>query len=120
MPSIMEAVAGLDIEVVATLNAIQLADLDKLPDNVRAIGYLPLNQLLPTCSALIHHGGIGTFASAANYRAPQLVTDFDALVLGDPSFQAGAERIYEDLLAMPSPVDLVPVVERLTVQNRTR
>ncbi len=159
MPSIMEAVADLDIEVVATLNAMQLADLDKLPDNVRAIDYLPLNQLLPTCSALIHHGGIGTFASAANYRVPQLVTDFDApvpekypvaastaayvvsrgaglmlditsspdtmrkqiaLVLGDPSFQAGAERIYEDLLAMPSPVDLVPVVERLTVQNRSR
>jgi hypothetical protein len=43
-----------------------------------------------------------------------------SLVLGDPSFQAGADRIYQDLLAMPSPVDLVPVVERLTAQNRSR
>jgi hypothetical protein len=159
MPSLMEAVADLDIEVVATLNAVQLANLDSLPGNVRVADYLPLNQLLPTCSALIHHGGIGTFASAANYQVPQLVTDLDApvsmkypvatstaayvagrgagltldiasspdamrkqlsLVLGEPSFQDGAERVYEDLLAMPSPVDLVPVVERLTVQNRTR
>lgn len=159
MPSLMEAVADLDIEVVATLNATQLADLDGLPDNVRAVDYLPLNLLLPTCSALIHHGGTGTFAAAANYRVPQLITDLDApvpmkypvatstaayvagrgagltldiesspdtmrkqlsSVLGDPSFTDGAVRVYEDLLAMPSPVDLVPVVERLTVQNRSR
>jgi UDP:flavonoid glycosyltransferase YjiC (YdhE family) len=159
MPNLMEAVADLDIEVVATLNAVQLADLDALPGNVRVVDYLPLNQLLPTCSALIHHGGIGTFAAAANYRVPQLITDLDApvpmkypvatstaayvagrgagltlditsspdtmrkqisLLLGDPSFQDGAVRVYEDLLAMPSPVDLVPVVERLTAQHRSR
>jgi glycosyltransferase len=159
LPSLMEAVADLDIDVVGTLNSVQLADLDGLPGNVRVADYLPLNQLLPTCSALIHHGGIGSFASAANYRVPQLITDLDApvsmkypvatstaayvagrgagltldiasspdamrkqlaLVLGDPSFQDGAGSVYEDLLAMPSPVDLVPVVERLTVQNRSR
>ncbi|MBY8870730.1 DUF1205 domain-containing protein [Micromonospora sp. PLK6-60] len=159
MPSIMEAVADLDIEVVATLNAVQLADLDELPANVRAVDYLPLNQLLPSCAALIHHGGTGTFAAAANYQVPQLVTDLVApvpmkypvatataayvaargagltldiesspdtmrkqlaLVLGEPSFQQGAKRIYEDLLAMPSPADLVPVVERLAAQHRTR
>jgi glycosyltransferase len=159
LPSLMEAVADLDIEVVATLNATQLADLDTLPANVRTIDYLPLSLLLPSCSALIHHGGIGTFAAAANYRVPQLITDLVApvpmkypvatstaayvaqrgagltldiesspdtmrkqlsLVLGEPSFQEGAIRVYEDVLAMPSPVDLVPVVERLTVQNRSR
>jgi UDP:flavonoid glycosyltransferase YjiC (YdhE family) len=155
----MEAVADLDIEVVATLNSVQTADLDRLPDNVRVTDYVPLNQLLPTCSALIHHGGIGTFAAAANYRVPQLITDMDApvfmkyplapatasyvtgrgagvtldiagspdamrkqisLELDEPSFKDGTAAVYEDLLAMPSAVDLVPVVERLTAQNRSR
>ena len=50
-------VAELDIELVATLNADQLASLDNIPDNVRTVDYLPLNQLLPSCSAIIHHGG---------------------------------------------------------------
>lgn len=157
MPSLMAAVADLDIEVIATLNSVQTANLDRLPGNVRVADYLPLNQLLPTCSALIHHGGIGTFASAANYKVPQLITDMDApvsmkypvatstaayviergagltldimsspeamrkqlsLVLSEPSFKEGAVRVYEDLLAMPSPVDLVPVMERLTAQAR--
>lgn len=158
MPSLMEAVGDLDVDVVATLNSVQTANLDRLPDNVRVADYLPLNQLLPTCSALIHHGGIGTFASAANYKVPQLITDMDApvsmkypvatstaayvagrgagltldimsspevmrkqlaLVLGEPSFREGAVRVYEDLLAMPSPVDLVPVIERLTAHARS-
>ncbi|NLU68554.1 activator-dependent family glycosyltransferase [Streptomyces sp. HNM0574] len=72
---LFEAVAGLDIEVVATLNQNQLegqAAGQAVPENVRLIDYLPLNLLLPTCSAIIHHGGNGTVMAALHHRVPQL------------------------------------------------
>ncbi|WP_028647193.1 nucleotide disphospho-sugar-binding domain-containing protein [Nocardiopsis sp. CNT312] len=76
VPAILEAVGGLDVDVVATLDSTQLENAD-IPENVRTIDYLPLNQLLPTCDAIIHHGGVGTFAAAASLGVPQLITDTD-------------------------------------------
>ncbi|GAB3955260.1 activator-dependent family glycosyltransferase [Streptomyces sparsus] len=71
---LLEMVADLDVELVATLDKSQTASLRTVPDNVRTIDYLPLNQLLPSCSAVIHHGGYGTMAAAVAHRVPQLVT----------------------------------------------
>ncbi|NED00754.1 DUF1205 domain-containing protein, partial [Streptomyces sp. SID6648] len=45
----LQALAELDIELVATLDAGQLAELDTLPDNVRVTDFVPLNDLLPSC-----------------------------------------------------------------------
>ncbi|MFF4159682.1 activator-dependent family glycosyltransferase [Streptomyces sp. NPDC001678] len=70
---LLEAVADLDVEVVATLNAKQLAGLGRLPGNVRAVDFVPLNALLPSCSAVIHHGGSGTFQTALIHGVPQLI-----------------------------------------------
>lgn len=71
-PALLEAVADLDVEVVATLHRDQLAG-HSVPDNVRTVDFVPLNELLPTCSALVHHGGAGTFAGAVEYGVPQLI-----------------------------------------------
>ncbi|GAA1458399.1 DUF1205 domain-containing protein [Nocardiopsis exhalans] len=76
VPALLEALGGLDMDVVATLDATQLEGTS-VPSNVRAVDYLPLNQLLPTCDAIIHHGGVGTFAAAAAMGTPQLITDSD-------------------------------------------
>jgi glycosyltransferase (activator-dependent family) len=70
---LLEALADLDAEVVATLNRDQLASVPALPANVRAVDYVPLTLLLPTCSAIVHHGGGGTFAAAVAHRVPQVV-----------------------------------------------
>lgn len=80
-PKILEAVAGLDVEVVATLNSLQLQGLGTIPDNVRVVEWVPLTQLLPTCSAIIHHGGMGSFAASRAFRLPQLVCDTEESVL---------------------------------------
>ncbi|MFE7016824.1 nucleotide disphospho-sugar-binding domain-containing protein [Streptomyces sp. NPDC057651] len=82
----LETVGGLDAEVVATLNEAQLAG-QRVPDNVRTVDYLPLNQLLPTCSAIIHHGGGGTLSAAVAHRVPQLV-------LGDEGVEGPAYARY--------------------------
>lgn len=44
-----------------------------LPASVIHVPYAPLSQLLPRCSALIHHGGIGTVAQGMAAGVPQLI-----------------------------------------------
>ena len=46
--------------------------LPALPPTVRHESYVPLSRLLPRCSALVHHGGIGTLAQALAAGVPQL------------------------------------------------
>ncbi|GAA3990603.1 activator-dependent family glycosyltransferase [Thermobifida alba] len=70
---LVEAVADLDVEVVATLDAGQLAAVGELPDNVRAVDFVPLNELLPSCSAMISHGGSGTVLNALVHGVPQIM-----------------------------------------------
>ncbi|MGW0826090.1 activator-dependent family glycosyltransferase [Streptomyces sp. NPDC002845] len=157
LSELLEQLAELDIEVVATLNSDQLDTSRKLPDNVRPVEYLPLDLLLPTCSAVIHHGGPGTFGAAVASKVPQLITgalsswdngasgpaakyvvdrgaglalerdqfSVDALksqlmrILDEPTFQDGCTQLHEDMLASPSPADIVPVLERLTALHRS-
>lgn len=75
VPPVMEAVDGLDIEVIATLNANQLASTPRVPDNVRIVEFLPLTQLLPSCSLLINHGAAGTWRAAEAAGVPQIIID---------------------------------------------
>jgi glycosyltransferase (activator-dependent family) len=156
--NLLDAVAGLDIDVVATLTAEQLKPLSRIPDNVRTVEFIPMTMLLPTCSAVIHHGGGGTFATAVENGVPQLivpstywclpwwgpiaqanglteqgaglfVADSDHLtpamlredlirVLEEPSFQQNAARLREESARRPSPSELVPILEELTLAHR--
>ncbi|TDC45410.1 activator-dependent family glycosyltransferase [Actinomadura sp. KC345] len=74
---LLEAMADLDVEVVATLNADQLAGVAALPDNVRTVDFVPMNELLPTCAAVVHHGGFGTWQTALAHGVPQVVLPSD-------------------------------------------
>ncbi|MEN8655956.1 activator-dependent family glycosyltransferase [Streptomyces sp. 21So2-11] len=70
---LLDAMADLDVEVIATLTANQLGEGRQVPDNVRLFDFVPLDQLLPSCAAVVHHGGGGTFAAAVASRVPQLI-----------------------------------------------
>ncbi|GLY37988.1 glycosyl transferase [Amycolatopsis sp. NBRC 101858] len=70
---LFDAVAGLDVEVVATLTAKQVSAASAVPDNVRLFDFVPLDALLPTCAAVVHHGGAGTTGNAVAHGVPQLV-----------------------------------------------
>ena len=59
-----------------------------LPTGVRHCSYVPLSQLLPHCSALVHHGGIGTCAQALRAGIPQIIQAF-----GFDQFDNGARVI---------------------------
>ncbi|MFG1924757.1 glycosyltransferase [Cryptosporangium sp. NPDC048952] len=45
----------------------------ELPDNVRTIGWVSLDAVLPTCTGIVHHGGAGTVQAALAAGVPQLV-----------------------------------------------
>jgi len=69
---LFDAVADLDIEVVATLKATSSTRARN--SGQRAAGRArPLNALLPSCSAIIHHGGTGTTETAVIHGVPHLV-----------------------------------------------
>lgn len=46
---------------------------DNLPDNIIHCDFIPLNILLPFCSLLVYHGGMGTLAQALKAGIPHLV-----------------------------------------------
>jgi UDP:flavonoid glycosyltransferase YjiC (YdhE family) len=70
---VIDALGAMDVEVILAAGRADLSDLGDLPDNVRSVGFLPLSTFLPTCSAIVHHGGSGTTAAPLYYGVPQLV-----------------------------------------------
>lgn len=151
LPDIFTELADQDIEIVATLPETARRDLT-VPDNVRLVSYVPLHALIPTCAAVMHHGGFGTLVTTATYGRPQLILPWnndgpslaqkvaaqgaglalhvfqgsggpvkDRLlrILREPKFQAAADRLRADVLAMPAPNEVVGDLEKLTAEYRS-
>jgi UDP:flavonoid glycosyltransferase YjiC (YdhE family) len=72
LAAVVEGVGGLDAEVILALGDIDAAALGPLPSNVRLTGWVPLSALVPTCAAIVHHGGSGTTMNALVAGVPQL------------------------------------------------
>jgi len=70
--AVVEGVSGLDADVVLALGDVDAAALGPLPANVRRTGWVPLSALVPTCAAIVHHGGSGTTMNALTAGVPQL------------------------------------------------
>jgi UDP:flavonoid glycosyltransferase YjiC (YdhE family) len=68
-----EAAADRGAELVLGLTAGQRELLTELPDGVRVAERVPLQALLTSCQALVHHGGAGGMMTAVRYGVPQLV-----------------------------------------------
>ncbi|ATY11992.1 activator-dependent family glycosyltransferase [Amycolatopsis sp. AA4] len=95
---LFDAVADLDVEVIATLTARQAESASAVPDNVRLLDFVPLDALLPTCAAVLHHGGAGTIGNAVVHGVPQLVIPgnmWDKAGLADRLAGQGAGLVLE-------------------------
>ncbi|MFF0744466.1 activator-dependent family glycosyltransferase [Streptomyces sp. NPDC004111] len=68
---VLDSLADLDIEVVATVADSAREGLRK-PDNARLVPFVPLHALAPTCDVVVHHAGPGTLATVARHAVPQL------------------------------------------------
>ncbi|MFG3496485.1 activator-dependent family glycosyltransferase [Streptomyces sp. NPDC047928] len=95
---LLELIAELDVEVVATVKADERAGLPPLPGNVRVVDSVPLHVILPSCAAVVHHGGAGTWATAALSGVPQLALAWQ----WDDVFRAGRlEKLGAGLFVPP-------------------
>ncbi|GAA3990562.1 DUF1205 domain-containing protein [Thermobifida alba] len=71
--SFFTAMAGESVEIVAAVTPQQREQMPPLPADVVVADYLPLDAVLPTCSAVVHHGGYQTKLTAELYGVPQVL-----------------------------------------------
>jgi UDP:flavonoid glycosyltransferase YjiC (YdhE family) len=69
--TVLEAVSGLDADVLLTVgHAFDLLALEPIPANVRVAPWVPQDEILVHCNAVICHGGSGTTFGALAYGVP--------------------------------------------------
>ena len=73
LPDLMAELSAVDAEFVLALGEVDRDQLPALPDNVQVVGWLPLNALLGSCSAVVHHGGSGTTLAALAAGVTQII-----------------------------------------------
>jgi UDP:flavonoid glycosyltransferase YjiC (YdhE family) len=106
----IEALAKLDVEVIAALGKAGGELLGEPREHVRVVDWMPLSMLMPTCDALISQGGPGTVLAAVANGVPQLVVpQISAQPLGAELVAAsGAGRaLLPDDLTADSVVEVV-------------
>jgi len=94
--AMLDGLAGENVEVVVTVGADQdPGRLDPVPVNARVERFIPQAELLPTCSAVIHHGGSGTMLGSLAHGLPQVVVPqgADNFINGELLARAGAARV---------------------------
>ncbi|WP_194283012.1 nucleotide disphospho-sugar-binding domain-containing protein [Saccharothrix syringae] len=76
LSAVLDGLAALPVEVVVAVDPAawqRLSDRVARPPNAVAVGRFPLDQVLPGCAAVVHHGGGGTTMTALARGVPQLV-----------------------------------------------
>ncbi|MGW7008079.1 nucleotide disphospho-sugar-binding domain-containing protein [Streptomyces sp. NPDC054933] len=138
--ALRQFVAGaeeIDAEFVLTIGGANASELRDLPRNIRLVKWVPLNALLATSDAVIHHGGAGTTLTVVSAGLPQIVLpqsddqflnagalnkrgigtvvrpgELDAehvrALLADTAMRAAAEEVATELKSLPGATDLVP------------
>lgn len=143
IPRIIAATDSLDVDLVLALgDSTDISALGTLPPHVRVAGWVPLNALLPSCTAIIHHGGAGSTMAALDAGVPQLIlpsgadryinatavhdrgagvradpATLDSALLErlvhDPTLRVAAAEVQAEIRAMPRPVSLLPRLNAL-------
>lgn len=107
MQRILDALDGLPVEVVATVDRSITGDRLRFPDNVQLRGFVDHRELMPTVSLLIGHGGHATTMYALAYDLPVLIVPqhpmLDQPLIGEVLMEHGAGVV----------VDQQPSVETL-------
>jgi UDP:flavonoid glycosyltransferase YjiC (YdhE family) len=72
---VIEALADEPVQVMVTVGSDAPPDWARdLPANTTVHGYVPYTDLLPRCSAVVHHGGAGTMYAALAHGLPAVIT----------------------------------------------
>lgn len=91
--AVLDGLADEPVQLIVTVGrANDPATLDPVPANARVERYIPQSLLLPSCRAVVSHGGSGTTLAALSAGLPQLVIPqgADQFLNGQLCQQAGA------------------------------
>lgn len=70
----LDALADEPIDIVMTIGRDHApAALEPIPSNARVERFIPQAELLPSCAAIVHHGGAGTTFGALAHGVPQVI-----------------------------------------------
>ncbi len=109
---LLNALGDVDAEIVATFDEQQLVGVKSIPDNIRTVGFVPMHALLPTCAATVHHGGPGSWHTAAIHGVPQVILPDG----WDTAVRAQRTQDYGAGITLPVP-ELTPDRLRESVQR---
>ena len=116
---VVAAAGEVDAEFVLALgDDIDVSPLGDLPPNVRSVGWTPLNSLLRTCTAIVHHGGGGTALAAIDAGLPQLLAPHPRDAFQRTVWNAVARRGI-GLVSEPEKVDAA-LLDRLITDEALR
>jgi UDP:flavonoid glycosyltransferase YjiC (YdhE family) len=74
LSTIVAGLRDLDVRLLVTVGPHwDPADLGEQPSNVHIARYVPQRQILPHCSAVVSHGGSGTFLGSIALGLPQVL-----------------------------------------------
>jgi UDP:flavonoid glycosyltransferase YjiC (YdhE family) len=93
---VLDGLADEAVEVMVTVGIDQdPGRLAPVPANARVERFVPQAELLPRCSAVIHHGGSGTMLGSLAHGLPQVVIPqgADNFVNGELLARSGAGRV---------------------------
>jgi UDP:flavonoid glycosyltransferase YjiC (YdhE family) len=94
--TVLAGLAEDGLEVVVTVGAdSDPAAVAPVPANARVERFIPQADLLPRCSAVIHHGGSGTMFGSLAHGVPQVVIPqgADNFINGELLARAGAGTV---------------------------
>ncbi len=97
LQNILDAFVGVDAELVVTTGPAIDPRGFRAPPNATVHQYIPHNELMPTCSAVIGHGGHATTFRALAHGLPMAIMPMSALTdqpaVGRAVAAAGAGRV---------------------------
>jgi UDP:flavonoid glycosyltransferase YjiC (YdhE family) len=134
--ALVDQLAPLPLELTVTTGpGSDDGSFDDVPQNVHVVDYVPLSEVLPSCSAVVTHGGSGTMLAALAHGVPLVVVPQGAdnlyngervqavgaglcvgaggyvpaalnAVLRDPSFTATARAVAAEIQQLPDADDV--------------
>jgi UDP:flavonoid glycosyltransferase YjiC (YdhE family) len=71
---LLEALGAVDVGALVTVGRdVDPVELEPIPANVRVERFVPQDQVLPACAAVVTHGGSGTVLGALTAGVPMVV-----------------------------------------------
>jgi hypothetical protein len=94
--TVLDGLSAQPVDVIVTVGSEQEpTSLEPVPPNTKVERFVPQEDLLHRCSAVVHHGGSGTMFGSLAHGLPQVVIPqgADNFINGDLLVRAGAARV---------------------------